>query len=350
MICSPRARSYHALLRMPWCPGWRLGEDRRVVRERDRRQARHRAVLVRGAHRHEPRDVRRLAPGGHVVEDVRVGAVEQEADHVPRPARREVEHVGAHDAVLAPQVGAVVVRCDAEQLADRRRDVDEPAAARDHAVVADALARDHERRPGLHDAGRSVLAPVAALVLPVVRRRVDHAEVRRGRVVEQLGDRVEGVRVGVDGPVRVGVCPLVGERGELVGRLVGEGVDALAPETLVAVGAGTGPPEGHGTVVGPRLVAVAVAEQHHVDDRARARCRGGSRAPARRRPRARARVGGWQQAASRPGAYPCPGGTRPARRSPLAESATDARRTGVGRRRRRSVAAGPVGGRLASRG
>ena len=48
----------------------------------------HRAPLVRRAHLDQAGDVRRLARGGHVVEHVGVGAVEQEADDVPGPPGR----------------------------------------------------------------------------------------------------------------------------------------------------------------------------------------------------------------------------------------------------------------------
>ena len=102
--------------------------------------------------------------------------------------------------------------------------------------------------------------------------------------VEELGDLVVGVRVGVVAPVRVLVRQLLGERRELVGRLVGERVAALAwrSRSSVAVGrsAGTGPSR-RGS--GPR-----------------SRRRGGS-APCRRSGRARDRAGsrGRASAASR---------------------------------------------------
>ena len=71
------------------------GEDRRVVRERDRRHAGDRAPLVRRAHLDQPGDVRRRAGRGERVEHVRVRAVEQEADDVTRASAVGVDHVGA---------------------------------------------------------------------------------------------------------------------------------------------------------------------------------------------------------------------------------------------------------------
>jgi len=53
-----------------------------------------------------------------------------------------------------------------------------------------------------------VLAEVPAVVFPVVRRRVQHTEIRCGRMIEELGHVVirEGIRVVP--PVRVGVGEL----------------------------------------------------------------------------------------------------------------------------------------------
>ena len=205
--------------------GMRAGDDRRVVGERDRRQRRHRAVTERDAHLDEPRDVRRFAARAHVVEDVGVRAVEEERDHVTRALRR-VEHVDEHFAVLHRDVRAVGARRAAEERGDRGRGVDQPGRAWDHAERLHALAADHHRRAGLHDPDRAVLAEVAALVFPVVRGRVDHAQVGRGRRVEEL----RGLRVGE----RVGVVVAVGwrpaalglEADELVGRLVGQRIAA----------------------------------------------------------------------------------------------------------------------------
>ena len=213
MICSPAARSYHALLRMPWWPGMRAGEDRRVVRERDRRQRRHRAVPERDAHLDEARDVRCFAARGHVVEHVGVGAVEQEADDVTAGRSIGSSRSSSARAVLDRRGSGRRARGAQPSSAAIVGATSTSRAARGmSAELAHALAADHERRARLHDAERAVLAEVAALVLPVVRGRVEHAEVGRGRRVEELGDLVVGVRVGVVGPVRVGVGLLVGER------------------------------------------------------------------------------------------------------------------------------------------
>ena len=185
------------------------GEDRRVVGERHRRQRRHRAVLEGGAHRHEAGDVRRLAPVGHVVEDVRVAPVEQEPDDVVgrgrrRAGRRAPRRPGATgnrpSSIGATPISAATVGATSTSRHARRH-----AAQR-----ADAGAADHERRPRLHDVERAVLAAVAALVLPVVGGGVDHAEVGRGRMVEELRHLLVGERVAVRGAVRVAHAQLVG--------------------------------------------------------------------------------------------------------------------------------------------
>ena len=149
------------------------------------------------------------------------------------------------------------------------RDVDEPRRPRHEPVVADALAGDHERRARLHDAERPVLAPVPALVLPVVRGRVDHAQVGCGRMVEQLGDLLERERIGVVAPVGVRVGELGVEPGEMRRRLVGERVVALGGDGLEAVRtcAGTQP----GRRRWPPRRRRRGALQHHVDDRRRVR-------------------------------------------------------------------------------
>ena len=79
--------------------------------------------------------------------------------------------------------------------------------SRHEAPSGDARAGEDEGRPGLHDVDRSVLAPVAALVLPVVGRGVDRDQVGSARRVEELGHLLVGVRVGVHGAVRDGGWP-----------------------------------------------------------------------------------------------------------------------------------------------
>ena len=110
-----------------------------------------------------------------------------------------------------------------------------------------------------------MLAPVPTLVFPVVPGAMEHAQVRRRGVVEQLRDLREGVGIGVVGAHRMKVRKLVGERAEAVGRLVGERVGAADLEHLgVTVVA---PPEPDGPVVAVGLVGAGPSEQHHVDDR-----------------------------------------------------------------------------------
>ena len=55
------------------------------------------------------------------------------------------------------------------------RDVDEAAGTVDHPVGPHPPAGQHERRPGLDDGERAVLAPVPAPAFVVVGRGVDHA-------------------------------------------------------------------------------------------------------------------------------------------------------------------------------
>jgi hypothetical protein len=110
-----------------------------------------------------------------------------------------------------------------------------------------------------------VLAPVAALVLPVVRGGMDHAQVGRGGVVEQLGylREREGVRVLAPGRVAVSAFDL--EPREAVSGLVGERVGALGGDPFVA--AAVTAAEAHPPVVRARLVGAVASEQDHVDDR-----------------------------------------------------------------------------------
>ena len=140
------------------------------------------------------------------------------------------------------------------------------ADARNEPELAHALAREHERRPGLHEPERAVLAEVAALVLPVVRGGVQHAEVGGGGRVEELGDLVERVRVGVLRPVRERVGALVGERRELR-RSTGRRGDRGPSTGDALVGAVGVAAERDPAVVGEGLVGAVAGRAHHVDDR-----------------------------------------------------------------------------------
>ena len=176
-----------------------------------------------------------------------------------------IEHVGAHVAVLSGEIPAVATRGDAEEPGDRGRDIDQASRPRDETIVADTLARDHERRTRLEHSERPVLTRVAALVFPVVRAGVHDAEVGRRGMVEQLRRLLvrEGVRVVP--PVRMGVGELGFEAGEASRRLVGERVVALGRGGLEAF---RGAAKGHFPVGAGRLeLVVAGALEDHIDDR-----------------------------------------------------------------------------------
>ena len=107
------------------------GEDRGVVGEGDRRESGHRPPFVGGAHLDQASDVGCRAGGGHRVQHVRVHAVEEEADEVTGPTTGGVEHVVAHDAVLAREVVAMSSRArtrGARRGWARRRPGGPPAA------------------------------------------------------------------------------------------------------------------------------------------------------------------------------------------------------------------------------
>ena len=240
-----------------------------MVGERDGGQPRHRAVLVGGAHLHQTRDVGRFAGERERVEHVRVGAVEQEADHVVRSRRRRVEHVVERTTVLAGEEGAVGAGLDPEQRAHGGRDVDQPADTGHDAVAAHACAADHERRPGLHHTERPVLTAVPTCVLPVVGAGVHHAQVGCGGVIEQLGHLLEGEGIGVGGPGGVGIGQFGSQPRQAVGRLVGERILAVDGDHVVGpIAAG----EPHRAVGRRHLIAIRLRRrQHHVDDRCQRR-------------------------------------------------------------------------------
>ena len=148
----------------------------------------------RGTHGDEPSDVGRVAARRHVVENVGVGAVEQEAHDKARAFAR-IDQFGESSAVLSREkaVGVVGEWRAAEQRADRRRDVDQARRAGHEPELAHAFPGEHEWRSGLDEAEGAVLTEMPALILPIVRGGVEHAEIGRGRGVEELGDLFEGV-------------------------------------------------------------------------------------------------------------------------------------------------------------
>ena len=253
-------------------------EDGRVVRQRDGRHAGHGTVAERRSHRHQPGDVGGGARLGQPVERVGVGAVEEEADHVAGTPPHRVDEVGQRLAVLAGEVGAgpgpaVEPRPSplrqAQEGRDRRGDVHEAARPVDHAEAAHAPAGEDERRTGLDDVERAVLAAVTAPVLVVVGRRVDDAQVGRHRRLEELGHLLVPVRVGV---LRLSREPVGGLRlgaGEAVHRLVPERVPALGLEHLVGEAVAVeAAPEPHLPVGRMRLVGTVPGREHHLDHRA----------------------------------------------------------------------------------
>ncbi len=265
MICRPLRRSYHALLRMPWWPG------RRPVR-----------IDVWFA-------------------SVTVGspAIAPCVYAVPMSSRRATFGASPAAAIAYSTLGLVPSqrnpttcrgRPPARSRTSSRTSPSWPwtydpssAGARPSSsatVGATSTSRpargtspsartpfagDDEGRPGLHHVERAVLAAMPALVLPVVGGGVDHAQVGRGRVVEELGDLREPERVRVLAARGVGVSALGVQPGEPVRRLVGERVGALAGDLLVA--AALGAPEADPPVVRAGLVRRVAREQDHVDDR-----------------------------------------------------------------------------------
>ena len=91
---------------------------------------------------------------------------------------------------------------------------------------------------------RAVLAAVTALVLPVVGGGVQHAQVGRGGMVEQLRDVVVRERVGV-GRRASGADRRARRRGRRAGRATGRraGRAPVTAGALVAVGPGAGAAE-----------------------------------------------------------------------------------------------------------
>ncbi len=213
----------------PVVPGETAGHHRRVVGERDRREPGHRTVLVRGAHLEQAGDVRRTRRGrpcrrARWSSCRRRGRRRRGAAARPKDRAASVRTSPSWPARCVA-VGVGRAARAARGASARRRPCGPTRGTRPSARTP--LPASSERRPGLDDPERAVLAAVAALVLPVVRGRVQDAEVGRGRVVEELRDVVVGEGVGVLAPVGVRVGELVGRAG--VKRSVDRSASGSAP-------------------------------------------------------------------------------------------------------------------------
>ncbi|MBK6670054.1 MAG: hypothetical protein IPG46_10465 [Actinobacteria bacterium] len=124
---------------------------------------------------------------------------------------------------LARRADTVGMAIDAQQLRDRRRDVDRSGGAVDQSVCAHPGAGSDERGAGLHHAQVAVLADHATHVMSCGVRGDQVGSVGR---VEDLRDRIERVRIGVGGAVGEQRGHLDGEVVEAVGGLVGQRVAA----------------------------------------------------------------------------------------------------------------------------
>ena len=124
---------------------------------------------------------------------------------MPGPARAVDEGID-HRPVLVGEKRTVRRMIGREQPQHRRRHVDQSAADVGHPEPRHPGAGDDEGRPRLDDAQRPMLPEVPALVGPVVRRTMDHAEVGRRRMVEELGELLERVGVAVLVATRVRRC------------------------------------------------------------------------------------------------------------------------------------------------
>ena len=142
-------------------------------------------------------------------------------------ARSAVQQVLLGVAVLAPEAGVgaassgrsdpLGMRVEVEDRGDGRRDVHGAGGAVDRAEVADAGAGGEERSTRLHDAERAVLAQV---IVEVVIGSMRGDDVGGVGGVEELGDRVEGVRIGVLGRRREAAVAFEIVADEAIGGLV----------------------------------------------------------------------------------------------------------------------------------
>jgi hypothetical protein len=131
-------------------------------------------------------------------------------------------------------------RCrTAEELEDRRSDIDETTGRLDHPEGLHAGSRGDEGCAGLHHAERPVLAQVTALVAPVVRCAVQDDEVGSRGVIEELGEVVECMGIRVRPAVGMRRNDLFSQARTVRGVLEGDGVLATERCPFVVVGPST---------------------------------------------------------------------------------------------------------------
>ncbi len=134
-------------------------------------------------------------------------------------------------------------------------------------LLPDSCSGQDERGAHLDDSQRAMLAPVAALVLPVVGGCVQADQIGRRRVIEDLSDVLVRVGIRLLGARWPRMRTLVRQRREAVGGGVGQRVASLDLDLVelpaIAVGVAAKP---HSTVDGLCLVPIAIRGEHHVDD------------------------------------------------------------------------------------
>ena len=226
ITCSPVGAVEPRVVEDAVMAGVRAGDDRRVVRERDGGQRRHRAVTERDAHLDEARDVRCFAPRAHVVEDVGVRAVEQERDHVARALRR-VEHVEERLAVLDRDV---VCRRRAARSRGARRSSGRCRRGGRRAGSRRATSRPCRRSPSARAPARSRSSRARRGGRPGLPSCARPSGSRRGRARRASRRAARSARRRTGRRWRRGAgagAPRSASRpDELVGRLVGERVAA----------------------------------------------------------------------------------------------------------------------------
>ncbi len=243
--------------------GMGSGQDARVIGEGDGGERCDRPVAVRRPDIHEPTDSRCIAGSGHFVEHVRVGPVQEHGDDVTRLGGTGHE-VAEDDAVLLDESDILwgARRCAAsEQLENRGGQVDQAAARLDLAQRPDASSGRDERRACLHDAEGAVLAEMTSLVAPEVGSGVQHHQVGCRRMIEQLSQVFQCMRIRVLAAARVGCRSFLGQAAEMPGVLSCDRTlpaDRLGVEDPVRCGArprpGRVPVEAQVPVAGRNLV------------------------------------------------------------------------------------------------